>query len=54
MGQSAEALEPRLVVAEAPVAVYGRPRGLLVAMRPRQWVQNLFVLAGVVFAGKVS
>jgi len=54
MGQPAEALEPRLVVAEAPVAVPGVPRGLLVAMRPRQWVKNLFVLAGVVFAGKVA
>ena len=54
MGQPAEALEPRLVVAEAPVAVPGVPRGLLVAMRPRQWVKNLFVLAGIVIAGKVA
>ena len=54
MAHSAEALEPRVVVAETPVAVPGFPLGLLVAMRPRQWVKNLFVLAGVVFAGKVS
>lgn len=54
MGHPAEALEPRTVVAEAPVAVPGFSRGLLVAMRPPQWVKNLFVLAGVVFAGKVA
>ena len=39
MGNRAEALEPPLVV--APVAV---PRGLLVALRPRQWITNARVL----------
>jgi UbiA prenyltransferase family len=34
----------------------GTPRPLLVleTMRPRQWLKNTFVLAGVVFSGKVS
>jgi 4-hydroxybenzoate polyprenyltransferase len=54
MGHPAEALEPRLLVTEASVAVPGILRGLLVEMRPRQWVKNLFVLAGIVFAGKVA
>ncbi len=29
-------------------------RALLVALRPRQWLKNLFVFAGIVFAAKVG
>jgi 4-hydroxybenzoate polyprenyltransferase len=48
-------IEPRVAAAAAPRA---RPRGgvlrlVLESMRPNQWVKNAFVLAGVVFAGKV-
>jgi 4-hydroxybenzoate polyprenyltransferase len=32
---------------------HGLPRLVLESMRPSQWVKNAFVLAGVVFAGKV-
>jgi 4-hydroxybenzoate polyprenyltransferase len=38
----------------APPQRRGPGRALLVSLRPRQWLKNLFVFAGIVFAAKVG
>ena len=43
-------------VAESPPAPTARskPLALLVAMRPREWIKNLLVFAGLLFSGKLD
>jgi hypothetical protein len=43
-------------VAESPPAPAARskPLALLVAMRPREWIKNLLVFAGLLFSGKLD
>jgi 4-hydroxybenzoate polyprenyltransferase len=49
---TAEGVTPRGGVATAPRR--SNLALLLEAMRPKQWIKNLFVLAGLAFAGKVT
>jgi 4-hydroxybenzoate polyprenyltransferase len=47
---------PAEVPLDAPQPLVARPggvRALLEAMRPKQWLKNGFVLAGVIFAGRL-
>lgn len=52
---------PRMSVSESPVTEHHGPRAvsvkryvmLLETMRPKQWAKNAFVLAGVIFSGRV-
>jgi len=44
---------PLLSVSSYAVEMRGTASALLEAMRPRQWVKNVFVLAGVVFGGRL-
>jgi 4-hydroxybenzoate polyprenyltransferase len=45
--------EPALEAARVPAVPGSLAHGLWVSLRPRQWVKNLFVFAGVVFAQKL-
>jgi 4-hydroxybenzoate polyprenyltransferase len=50
--QEAELLAEGAVI--VPSRRHGTARLLLEAMRPRQWIKNVFVFAGLAFAGRVT
>src|SRR5687768_8272093 len=47
---------PASRVGESPPsqATRSKPLALLVAMRPREWIKNLLVFAGLLFSGKLD
>jgi 4-hydroxybenzoate polyprenyltransferase len=51
-----EERRPAPRVAESPPAPAARPKplALLAAMRPREWIKNLLVFAGLLFSGKLG